>query len=60
MIPAQGVPGMVYSRESGSFQVLGGCNNITSLPNLTMSLGGYNCTLTPRQYVVQVHLQPAH
>ena len=50
----QSLPGVSYSRASGSFQIIGGCANITALPNLTVSLGSRNFTLTPQSYVVQV------
>lgn len=50
----QSLPGVSYSRASGSFQIVGGCANITALPNLTVSLGSRNFTLTPQNYVVQV------
>lgn len=55
-VAAQAFPGVKYSSSTGAFQVLGGCTNITSLPNITISLGSYNFTLTPQQYVVQVNL----
>ena len=45
---------MTYSRSIGAFQVIGGCANISALPNLTIAVYGYNLTLTPIQYVVQV------
>ena len=50
----QRFPGVTYSRSIGAFQVIGGCANISALPNLTVAVYGYNLTLTPKQYVVQV------
>ena len=54
MPAVQSLPGVSYSRQTGAFQVIGGCGNITALPNLTLTLGGRNFTLTPQNYVVQV------
>ncbi len=54
MPAAQSLPGVSYSRQTGSFQVIGGCANITILPNLTVTLGSRNFTLTPQNYVIQV------
>ena len=55
---AQALPGVSYSRQTGSFQVIGGCANITALPNLTVTLGSRNFTLTPQNYVIQVVPSP--
>lgn len=34
--------------------VQGGCQNVTSLPNITLLLAGTPYVLTPEQYVLQV------
>ena len=56
----QSLPGVSYSRQTGTFQVTGGCANITALPNITVTLGARNFTLTPQNYVVQVDFLCLH
>ncbi len=50
----QSVPGITLGRESGALEIIGGCSNISSLPNITFALGTGNFSLTPQQYIVQV------
>ena len=50
----QSVPGITLVRESGALEIVGGCSNISSLPNITFALGTGNFSLTPQQYIVQV------
>ncbi len=50
----QSVPGVFLGKESGALEIAGGCSNISSLPNITFSLGTGNFSLTPQQYIVQV------
>lgn len=50
----QSVPGAKLSKETGVFEIPGGCSNISALPDITFNMMTGNFTLTPQQYVVQV------
>ncbi len=51
---AQAIPGLEYAADDNIWVVQGGCQDVSSLPNITFVLGGKPYTLTPEQYVLQV------
>ncbi len=52
-ICAQAIPGIVWSAETRTWRLLGGCEMVDALPPLGFVLGGQNFTLGPRQYIIQ-------
>ena len=51
---AQAIPGLDYAADDNIWVVQGGCQDVSSLPNITFVLGGKPYTLQPEQYVLQV------
>ncbi|EIE27127.1 acid protease [Coccomyxa subellipsoidea C-169] len=54
------IPGLEYAAEDNLWVVQGGCQNVTSLPNITLLLAGTPYVLTPEQYVLQVYHRPGN
>ena len=52
----QNITGLTYAPESNLWTVDAGCGNLTSLNNVTITLGFNKFTLRPDQYVLQVSL----
>ncbi|KAK9915581.1 hypothetical protein WJX75_001126 [Coccomyxa subellipsoidea] len=49
------ISGLEYAAEDNIWVVQGGCENVSSLPNVTFFLAGKPYVLTPEQYVLQVY-----
>lgn len=54
----QAIPGLDYNGDDNVWVVDGGCQNITSLPNITFVLDGIPFELSPAQYILQVMIPP--
>ena len=52
--PSQNITGLEYDPNDNLFKVIGGCANISGLPNITFTLGKHQFPLTPAQYLLQV------
>ena len=57
---AQAISGLEYAAEDNIWVVQGGCENVSSLPNVTFFLAGKPYVLTPEQYVLQVSSATLH
>ena len=60
----QAIPGMVYSAETKTWRLAGGCAAVDSLPSVSFIMSGTSFSLGPRQYIIQVrsilhHTAPA-
>ena len=55
--PLQNITGLEYDPNDNLWKVIGGCANISGLPNMTFTLGGHQFPLTPAQYLLQVGRQ---
>jgi len=55
----QAIPGLDYNADDNVWVVNGGCQNITSLPNITFLLDGVPFELSPQHYILQVILPHA-
>ena len=51
---AQNISALAQDPRDGLWKVVGGCSNITALPNITFILGGHPLPLRPDQYIMQV------
>jgi hypothetical protein len=54
----QGITGLQFSQEQGTWFVQSGCFSIDSLPQVVLYFGTLPVPLTPRQYIVQVRICP--
>jgi len=55
----QAIPGMVYSAETKTWRLAGGCAAVDGLPAVTFIMSGTSFQLGPRQYIIQVISHPA-
>ena len=56
----QNITGLEYDANDQLWKVVGGCANISDLPNITFTLGGHQFPLTPTQYLLQVGCYDEH
>ncbi len=45
---------MVFSADTKTWRVDGGCANVDAMPAVTFIMGGNQFSLGPRQYIIQV------
>ncbi|KAK9918211.1 hypothetical protein WJX75_002282 [Coccomyxa subellipsoidea] len=48
------ITGMVFSPETKTWRVAGGCADVDNMPPITFVMGGNQFSLGPRQYIIQV------
>ena len=54
----QAIPGMVYSAETKTWRLAGGCAAVDTMPSVSFVMSGTSFSLGPRQYIIQVHNFP--
>ena len=50
---AQRISALAFDPADRLWKVIGGCANISALPNITFIIGGHKFPLRPDQYVMQ-------
>ena len=53
-ISVQLLPGAVYWPDAGLYNITGNCQNLQSLPNITVTFGGQDFDIPPALWVIKV------
>lgn len=56
-LSAQAIPGLVFSADTKTWKVAGGCEAVDALDDITFVMGGNKFSLGPRQYIIQVCIE---